>query len=229
MSQQADKTRIHQQEGLLMRTTTYSRLFPAVLLTLLAAPGLAYAQAAPPSALSLTTGIALTSQYDDETHLGRGVLLSVGVSSLVSDHLRVEGDLSLARHHRNEGALEITGTPFTATARAAWMFGSRTSSVRPFVSAGVLVMHSRGDWVYTSSVPGPNGAPVVGQVDRRTWQFTKPGFETGLGMEVRGKGRMWWRPEARFSGTTGDSRYTPGVSTLETPILAIRAGLTVLW
>ena len=212
-----------------MRTITYSHSFPALLLTLLAAPGLAYAQSAPPPALSLSTGIALTSQYDDETHLGRGVLLSVGVSSLVSDHLRVEGDLSLARHHRDEGALEITGTPVTGTARVAWMFGSRTSRVRPFVSAGVLVMHSRGDWVYSSSLPGPNGAPVVGQVDRRTWQFTKPGFETGLGMEVRGTGRMWWRPEARFSGTTGDSRYTPGVSTLETPILAVRAGLTVLW
>jgi hypothetical protein len=145
------------------------------------------------------------------------------------DHLRVEGELSLARHHRDAGALEVTGTPVTGTARAAWMFGSRTSAVRPFVSVGGLLTHSRGDWVYTSSLPGPNGAPVVGSVDRRTWRYTKPGFETGLGIEVRGKGRMWWRPEVRFSGTTGDSRYTPGVSTLETPILAVRAGLTVLW
>ncbi len=212
-----------------MRTTPYSRSFPAVLLTLLAAPGFAYAQAGTPSALSLTTGIALTSQYDDETHLGRGAVVSVGASSLVMDRLRLEGELAVGRHHRNKGALEITGTPITGTARAAWMFGSRNSTVRPFISAGVLVLHSRGDWVYTSFLPGPNGAPVVGQVDRRTWQYTKPGFETGLGMEVRGKGRMWWRPEARVSGTTGDSRYTPGVSTLEPPIIAVRAGLSVLW
>jgi len=212
-----------------MRPINLSLTFSGMLLALMSAPDLAHAQPATHPGVSLTTGIALTSQYDDETHLGRGVLLSVGVSSLVWDHVRVEGELALARHHRDKGALEVTGTPLTGTARAAWMFGSRTSAVRPFVSAGVLVMHSRGDWVQTYLVPSANGAPVVGSVDRRTWRVTTPGFETGLGIDVRGKGRMWWRPDVRFSATTGDSGYTPGVTTLETPILAVRAGLTVLW
>ena len=212
-----------------MRTTTNALTFAGLLLSLLATPRLTHAQPATSPGLSLTTGIALTSQYDDETHLGRGVVLSLGASSLVVDRLRVEGELSVGRHHRNKGALEITGTPITGTARAAWMFGSRNAAARPFVSVGVLLLHSRGDWVYTTSLPGPNGAPVVGQVDRRTWRYTKPGFETGLGIDLRGTGRMWWRPEVRFSGTTGDSGYTPGVSTLESPIIAVRAGLTVLW
>jgi hypothetical protein len=212
-----------------MRTTTSTLTVTGLLLSLLATPHLTHAQTATPSGLSLTTGIAVTSQYDDETHLGRGVILSLGASSLVVDRVRLEGEISVGHHRRDEGALEITGTPIAATARAAWMFGSRASAARPFVSAGVLLLHSRGDWTYTTSLPGPNGAPVVGQVDRRTWRYTKPGFETGLGIDLRGKGRMRWRPEVRFSGTTGDSGYTPGVSTLETPIIAVRAGLTVLW
>jgi hypothetical protein len=212
-----------------MRTNIDTIALPGLLLTLLALPGLAHAQSAGPSRLSLTTGVALTSQYDDETHLGRGLLLSVGASSVVMEHLRIEGELSIARHHRDKGALVVTGTPITGTGRVAWVFGSRTSAVRPFVSAGALLVHSRGEWVQSHMVPGPGGAPVEGAVDRRTWSLTKPGFETGLGMEIRGKGRMWWRPEARFSGTTGDSDYMPGRSTLESPILAVRAGLTVLW
>jgi hypothetical protein len=212
-----------------MRTNSVTIALPGLLLTLLAVPGLAYAQAATPSRLSLTTGIALTSQYDDETHLGRGLQLSVGASSVVMDHLRIEGELSIARHHRDKGALVVTGTPITGTGRVAWVFGSRTWAVRPFVSGGVMLVHSRGDWAQSHMVPGPGGAPVLGPVDRRTWSLTKPGFETGVGIEIRGKGRTWWRPEARFSGTTGNSNYTPGTSTLETPILAVRAGLTVLW
>jgi len=211
-----------------MRTNSDTIALSGLLLILLL-PGLAHAQAVTKSRISLTTGIALTSQYDDETHLGRGPLLSVGASSVAMEHVRLEGELSIARHHRDRGALIVTGTPITGTARVAWVFGSRTWAVRPFVSAGVLLVHSRGDWVQSHTVPGPGGAPVPGAVDRRTWSLTKPGFETGLGIEIRGKGRLWWRPEARFSGTSGDSDYTPGRSTLETPILAVRAGVTVLW
>jgi hypothetical protein len=171
----------------------------------------------------------MTSQWDDENHLGRGVLLSIGVGSVLKDRLRVEGEVSLARHRRDAGTLEVTGTPVVGTARAAWLFGSSRSRVRPFVSAGAMLTHSRGDWVQTSLVPGPGGPPVVGGVEQRTWRFTKPGFETGLGVEIRGRDRMWWRPEVRFSGTTGNRNYEPGADLLETPLLAVRGGVAVLW
>lgn len=212
-----------------MSRSSYSRIAGLLFLALVAAPGTAHAQAPSPSHLALTTGIAMTSQWDDETHLGRGVLLSLGVGSVLKDKLRLEAEVSIARHHRNLGTLETTGTPVVGTARAAWLFGSPQSSVRPFVSAGVMLTHSRGDWVQTSFVPGPGGAPVVGTVEERTWRVTKPGFETGLGLEIRGRGHMWWRPEVRFSGTTGNRDYQPGVDTLEIPLLAVRAGVTVLW
>ncbi len=205
------------------------RLTAFALLALVVAPTFALAQAPAPSRISLTTGIAMTSQWDDETHLGRGVLLSVGATTVVKDRLRVEGEASLARHHRDLGALETTGTPVVGTARAAWLFGSSRSRARVFVSAGAMLTHSRGDWVQTMLVPGPGGPPVVGSVEKRSWKFTKPGFETGLGVEIRGKGRMWWRPEVRFSGTTGNNSYEPGSGLLETPLIAVRGGVTVLW
>lgn len=198
-------------------------------LTLTCSPRLAHAQTAPAARLSVTTGIALTSQWDDETHLGRGVLLSVGAGSVVKERVRLEAEVSFARHHRDAGTLETTGTPLVGTARAAWLFGSPNSSVRPFASAGVMLTHSRGDWVQTTLVPGPGGGPVVGSVDTRSWRFTKPGFETGLGLEIRGKGQMWWRPEVRFSATTGRSEYRPGMDLLEIPLIAVRGGVTVLW
>lgn len=212
-----------------MLRTISARLTGFALLALVSTPIAALAQAPEPSRISLTTGIAMTSQWDDETHLGRGVLLSVGAGSVIKDRLRVEGELSFARHHRNAGTLETTGTPVVGTARAAWLFGSSRSRARVFVSAGAMLTHSRGDWVQTSLVPGPGGPPVVGSVEERSWKFTKPGFETGLGVEIRGKGRMWWRPEVRFSGTTGNNSYQPGADLLETPLIAVRGGVTVLW
>lgn len=193
-----------------------------VLLFLVAAPSTMHAQA-------LFTGIAMTSQWDDETHLGRGVLVSLGVGSVLKDRLRLEAEVSIARHHRNRGTLETTGTPVVGTARAAWLFGWSQSSVRPFVSAGGMLTHSRGDWVQTSFVPGPGGAPISGPIEERTWRLTRPGFEAGLGVEIRGKGRMWWRPEVRFSATTGHRNYQPGVDLLEIPLIAVRGGVTVLW
>lgn len=212
-----------------MSRITYYQVTSLIFLILVAAPSTVHAQSPSPTHLALTTGIAMTSQWDDETHLGRGVLLSLGVGSVLKDRLRLEAEVSLARHHRNAGTLETTGTPVVGTARAAWLFGSSSSRARPFVSAGVMLTHSRGDWVQTSLVPGPGGGPVVGTVEEREWRITKPGFETGLGVEIRGKGRMWWRPEVRFSGTTGNRNYQPGADLLEIPLIAVRGGVTVLW
>ncbi len=179
--------------------------------------------------VSLTTGLAFTSQWDDETHLGGGPLFALGVSATPVDAIRLEAEVSLARHHRNSGYLEATGTPVVLTGRAAWRMGSARWAARPFVSVGGHLTHSRGEFISSSIIPGPDGRPIDGPKDTRTWRVTEPGMEFGLGVEVRGRGRMWWRPEVRVSGTRGQSGYEPGVDTLETPILAIRAGMTVIW
>lgn len=192
------------------------------------------AQAQPPSdrRVTLLTGLALTSQTDDETNLGRGVLIAAGVTGMVTRRLRVEGEVAVGRHERSgpdAGALEATGTPITGTARVAWLFGATTSPVRPFVSGGLLLLHSRGEFRSISHVPGPDGLPRPGPMTSRTWRITEPGWEAGLGVEVGRPGRMRWRPEARLSISRGHRDYRPGVDVLETPIITVRGGLTVSW
>lgn len=200
------------------------------LLLLTFVPALAFAQAATPApTLSLTTGVSFTSQRDDETHLGQGVLVSVGVTRPFASRFSWETELSLARHHRDSGYLAATGTPIVGTARVAYFFTSPTRSVRPFVSGGLTLTHHRGYFEWTHIVPGLNGAPVVGPQERHDWRLTKGGWETGLGVEIRGKGRMWWRPEVRMGATRGNRDYAPGVDTLEAPILTIRGGLVIGW
>lgn len=206
---------------------------PPIILALAlttSAPALVFAQpSAPPPRLSLTTGISLTSQWDDETHLGRGVLVSVGVTRPFADRFRWEAELSLARHHRDSGYLEATGTPMVGTARVAYLFTSQEKSVRPFVSAGLALTHHRGHFLSKHLVAGPGGFSMDGTEERADWRLTKPGWEAGLGIELRGNGRMWWRPEVRMGATQGNRDYAPGVDTLEAPILTIRGGLVVGW
>lgn len=201
-----------------------------ISLLLTCVPALARAQATPPApAPSLTTGLSFTSQWDDETHLGRGVLVSVGVTRPFASRFNWEAELSLARHRRDSGYLEATGTPVVGTGRVAYFFASPTKSVRPFVSAGLTLTHHRGYFVWKEITPGPDGFPMEGADIRKDWRLTKGGGEIGLGMDIRGKGRVWWRPEVRIGATQGNRDYAPGVDTLEAPILTIRGGLVVGW
>ena len=196
----------------------------------LPAPAAAQATApAAPSRVSITTGLSFTSQWDDETHLGGGVLASVGVTRPFASHSNWEAELSIARHHRDSGYLKATGTPMVGAARVAYLFTSPAKSVRPFVSAGLTLTHHRGYFESKHPVPGSGGFPMEGPRERTDWRLTKGGWETGLGVEIRGRGRMRWRPEVRMGATQGNPDYAPGVDTLEAPILTIRTGLVILW
>jgi hypothetical protein len=210
-------------------------LLPLSLLLSVPAPLLGQSPAAAPvhtpvaGHISLTTALALTSQWDDETHLGNGPLVAVGVAILPHEAFRLEAEVSLARHHRNSGYLEARGTPVVITGRAAWRIGPSRWAVRPFLSAGGTLTHTRGEFIVSSTIPGPDGRPIDGPRETRRWRATEPGIEFGLGAEMRGRGRLWWRPEVRISGTRATPGYDPGFDTIELPILAIRAGLTVIW
>jgi opacity protein-like surface antigen len=208
----------------------YLRTFAAALILTAAAPAVARAQTAPPaSRLNVTAGLALTSQWDDETHLGTGPLISVGVSRQFADRFRWEGEVSVARHHRDSGYLKATGTPVVGTARLGYMFLSSNKKARPYVSLGLQLTHHRGQFVFTSLVPGPGGQPIAGPEERRDWRLTKAGWETGLGVEVRGDRRVWFRPEIRFgfTGLSTRNQYQPGRDTLEPPVWTIRGGLMI--
>jgi hypothetical protein len=195
-------------------------------------PATAVAQAPASDGIRPITGLAVTTQSDDETHLGRGVQVSGGVSMPAGSRVRLEGEAALGRHWRGgpgAGQLEATGTAFTGTARAALLFGSASGQVRPFVSGGLLVLHSRGEFRSTTYVPGPDGRPIEQPETRTAWRLTKPGWEAGAGLEVGRAGRPIWRPEVRLVVTQGNDEYEPGVDTLEAPLIALRGGLTVIW
>jgi hypothetical protein len=204
--------------------------FLAVLILTAGVPAIAHAQQTPPpNRLSVTGGLAMTSQWDDETHLGQGPLVSIGVSRQFADRFRWEGEVSAARHNRHSRYLKATGTPMVGTARLAYLFLSSEKKVRPYVSVGVQLTHHRGYFMTPSVVPGPGGQPVTGPDERRDWRLTKAGWETGLGVEMRGGNRLWFRPEMRFGFTGLDSnhQYQPGRDALEAPIWTIRGGVVI--
>jgi len=68
--------------------------------------------------LSLTTGISVTTQSDDETHLGNGALLSIGLSRPFARRYQWEGELSIARLRRDSGHLAAASTPVVDTLEA---------------------------------------------------------------------------------------------------------------
>jgi hypothetical protein len=215
-----------------MRNRIPSLALGCTLTAITLCPVPAAAQGPRPDGIRLITGLGLTTQYDDETHLGRGAQVSGGVAMLAGPRVRLEGEAAVGRHWRGgpgAGQLEATGTLLTGTARAALLLGSTSSHVRPFVSGGLLVLHSRGEFRSRSFFPGPDGLPIEGPETRRPWRLTKPGWEAGAGVELGQAGRPIWRPEVRFVVTQGNDDYQPGVDALEAPILALRGGLTVIW
>jgi hypothetical protein len=210
-----------------MKTSSIAVLGLTLSLTV---PALTQAQSsAELSRFSVTAGLSLTTQTDDETNLGAGPLISVGVRQSFAGRFQWEAELSVARLRRDSGYLAASSTPIVGTGRLTYFFVSPERRGRPFVSAGASLTHHRGHFVWTHIIPGPGGLPVEGPSERHDWRLTKPGFEAGLGIELRGAGRLWFRPELRVSATTGNSAYRPGFDTLEAPILAIRGGLVIGW
>ena len=59
-------------------------------------------------------GAGWTSAWDDETNLGKGVLLSGGIAQSLGRHLSLEGEVSWARHLRDSGYLAAEGARLSA-------------------------------------------------------------------------------------------------------------------
>jgi hypothetical protein len=175
-------------------------------------------------------GAGMVSLWDDETMLGRGLLVSGGIAHPLGRHVAVEGELAWGRHLRDSGYLAAEGTPLIGTARLAYLFQRPESRARAFASAGVSVVRSTGTLTMRSIVRGPGGLPIEGPSEQRDWSMTKPAFEVGAGVTIRaGKStdRLSFRPEVRWTSTSGDDASSR--STLEPPLWIIRAGVTVEW
>jgi opacity protein-like surface antigen len=172
-------------------------------------------------------GVGWTSGWDDETNLGKGVLVSGGVAQPLGRHLSVEGEVSWACHFRDSGYLAAEGTPLIGTARLAYLFQPPESRTRAFASAGLGLVHSTGQFTTRTILAGPGGFPVEGPSIRSDWSLTKPAFEIGGGVSIKSGDRLSFRPEGRWTSTVHDDASSH--STLEPPLWILRAGVTVEW
>jgi hypothetical protein len=130
-------------------------------------------------------GAGVASLWDDETFLGRGLVVAGGVAQPLGRHAAVEGELAWGRHLRDSGYLAVEGTPLVGTARLAWLFQRPESRARIFASAGAALVHSTGTLTMRSVVLGPGGRPIDGPAERRDWSLTRPAFELGTGVSIR--------------------------------------------
>ena len=172
-------------------------------------------------------GAGWTTGWDDETNLGKGVVLDGGIGQPLGRHLAVEGELSWGRQVRDSGYLAAVATPLVGTARLAYLFQGPESRARVFASAGLGLLHSTGHFETRTILPGAGGFPVEGPSIRRDWSLTQPAFELGAGVAIRSSDRLSFRPEVRWTSTTSSSRASG--PTLEPPLWNIRAGVTVEW
>ena len=182
-------------------------------------------RAEPVDGLRIVAGAGLATLWDDETFLGRGILLSGGVATPLGNHAAVEGELAWASHHRDSGYLAADGTPIVGMARLAWRFRSAASRVRPFASAGLGVVHSTGFLTTRTILVGANGFPIEGPSIRTDWSLTQPVLELGAGVSIASGEQLWFRPAARWTSTTESSSR----GTLEPPLWLPRLELTVGW
>jgi hypothetical protein len=165
------------------------------------------------TSVALTLGVAFGAQWDDETFLGRGPVITAGVAVPISRHVAVEGEVAAGRHHRNAGYLEATGTPVSVTGRLAYSFTGPDASVRPFVSAGLTWLRTTGDFTMGDQKPH--------------WRSSLGAWELGTGVAIKAGERLTWRPEARWTFTGSDDKFTPG--SLEPPLWIMRGGVTLAW
>ena len=172
-------------------------------------------------------GAGWTSGWDDETNLGKGMLVSGGVAQPLGRHLAVEGEVSWARQLRDSGYLAAEGTPLIGTVRLAYLFPRPQSRTRAFASAGLGLVHSTGHSTTRTILPGFGGFPVEGPSIRSDWALTKPAFELGGGFSIKSGDRLSFRPEVRWTSTSANDAGSQ--STLEPPLWILRAGVTVEW
>ena len=172
-------------------------------------------------------GAGWTSGWDDETKLGKGVVVSGGVAQPLGRHLSVEGEVSWARQLRDSGYLAAQGTPLIGTARLAYLFQRPERRARAFASGGLSVVHSTGHFTTRTILPGLGGFPAEGPSTRSDWSLTRPAFELGGGVSIKSGDRIAFRPEMRWTSTISDDAASR--STLEPPLWILRAGVTVGW
>ncbi len=169
------------------------------------------------TAIAVTAGVAVGGHWDDESFLGRGPTGVVGATVAITRQVSVEAETGYAVYERNAGALESHGHSTHIATRLSVALGPDRWAVRPFVSGGALWDTASGHFIT---------ADVEGRPTRRNWHAPMSrSWEAGAGLEIRATSRLTIRPEARWSISADNTVH----STIEAPVLALRAGVTAVW
>jgi opacity protein-like surface antigen len=163
--------------------------------------------------LSILLAAAMSGMWDDETFLGRGPMIGAGAAVAITRHLSAEGEAGWSEHHRDSGYLMVDGDTASAAGRLSFAFRHPDAGFRPFVSAG-------GSWLKSTDL-------ITSTSGRATTRTSLLGWEFGAGAEIKASSHWKIRPEARWTMTASEETFTPG--SLEPPLFAVRAGVTMIW
>ena len=157
-------------------------------------------------AQTVTAGAGWTTGWDDETNLGKGVLVSGGIAQPLGRHLAVEGEVSWARQLRDSGYLAADGTPLIGTARLAYLFqGPESARGRSRARASVWCT-PRDTSPLARFSPARAASRSKARRSQREWSLTQPAFELGAGVAIKSGDRLSFRPEVRWTSTTSSNR-----------------------
>lgn len=162
-----------------------------VIALLLASPASAQA---PDSRVTASAFVGASQTWDDEGSLGKGVAGGARVDARLFGNTRAEAGLDLALHDRSGGFFEANGRTVLFSAALVQRFGRRT--VQPYLLAGWLVAHHRGEVVFSGGPPQP----------RRS---TDTGLVLGAGMAIRFKDRFELGPELRLIAIAPEDDIDP--------------------
>ncbi len=188
----------------------------------------AHAQPAGALVTGATVGgtLAWASLWDDETHLGHGLVAAGEFAASVGTHLRVAAEAGWFGHDRDAGYLAADGTVLSLMGRASVLPGPSSWRARPLLGVGVGIARSTGTLTLQTSVAGPGGQLGPGAEIRRSWTLSSLTWELHAGVRVRANGRMAVRPEVRVGVIGGTRRDSAAV---EPPLLRLQGGVAFEW
>lgn len=190
----------------------------------LLAAALLAGSAAQAQTVAVSGGAGLGQLWDDETRLGRGLVVAGGLSTMVRDRLQVGGTVDWLSHERTLTYLGVDGDAIGVLGRASYVFGPPQASVRPIAGGGLGMLHSTGT-LRTPALGAPPGPTVP--MTATDWSLTRALWEAHGGLRIAAGPRLTVQPEMRWRSTFGSGGVKPG--SIEPPLLGVQGLVLVEW
>ena len=140
---------------------------------------------------------------DDETNLGKGLVVGGGLGYRFHRRWGVSFDVSRNAHHRDLGALKADGHAVLVGGSVQFFFRPETN-VQPYLRFGANYARYHGTFTFKPSTP-PFGTPVPGSSETGSQNFFGP--DVGFGVRFFATKKISIRPEVRFAAHSGLRDY----------------------